>query len=65
MDEATWNEVKAGLRKEYEWMLAWLRVAEEPADLDGAITVMAQVAHAAFHLGAMRLLLKIVRPQSA
>lgn len=59
VDSYQWDAIRSGLRAEYETMLAWLRSVEGKNDFDFAISVMGQVAHAAYHLGALRQLVNV------
>jgi hypothetical protein len=59
VDEAQWQEIKAGLRHEVNTLLGSAdKLFEEGKPCIGAF---ANVAHAAFHLGAVRQLLRLVK----
>lgn len=63
-DETEWKDVAARTRKEYDEAYAWYKAqAESDEDFatnEKAVYVVANIAHAAYHLGAIRALLPII-----
>jgi hypothetical protein len=60
-DDAGWDQLRQGLRREHEQFLAAVRARK---DWDDAILlqgVMAAVGHGAYHLGAVRQIIRMVR----
>jgi uncharacterized damage-inducible protein DinB len=64
-DEAEWEGVRRRTLAEYEEATSWLRDQSRSDEgivtEDDAISVLANIAHAAFHLGAIRALIPIVQ----
>ncbi|MGE0816496.1 MAG: hypothetical protein AB7O28_05335 [Vicinamibacterales bacterium] len=60
VDEATWQEIRSGLRSE---ALRWLGALGEPREVgDAELTGMiASVVHLGYHLGAIRQIVKATR----
>ncbi len=59
-DEDSWNKVMAMMAMEYEEAHAWYRDFDGEISDNRAIYMIANIAHAAFHLGAMRALIPMV-----
>ena len=59
-DEKTWCEVATKTKKEFDEAMGWYRNGADFAGPDGAVYSVANVAHAAFHLGAIRALLPLI-----
>ncbi|MES1228059.1 MAG: DinB family protein [Armatimonadota bacterium] len=59
VDEAQWTEIRTHLKSEFERLLRAVDAWEVP-DQDSITGAMAHLAHAAFHLGAMRQLAMLV-----
>lgn len=64
VDEAAWQEVQTRIRRAYEGTLEWVaKVANADTwDEDAAGGLSAGLAHAAYHLGAIRQVLKLLEP---
>lgn len=63
-DEATWKDVATRTRKEYEEAYRWYEaqsVSDSELPKDEAEYTIANIAHAAYHLGAMRAIIPIVQ----
>jgi len=64
-DQAAWQHVQSRVRSEYEKAFQWYKTqAESDAGLvsdEIAESVIANIAHAAFHLGAIRVLIPMVQ----
>lgn len=58
VDASQWDDIRSGLRGEVETLLAAVS-HQEPRSQEEATGLFAGVAHAAFHLGAVRQLLKL------
>ncbi|MGE6376952.1 hypothetical protein [Peribacillus muralis] len=60
VDEAKWTEIKEGLQTEYHTLLADI----DTIDLEKWLTnVNATIAHSAYHLGALRQMLKALESE--
>lgn len=61
VDESEWAELRKGLRIEVERLLS---IAREigPKSNDEVLGAFANVAHAAFHLGSVRQILRLISP---
>lgn len=63
-DEAAWKDVTTRTRKEYEEAYHWYEAqsaSDSELNKDDAEYTIANIAHAAYHLGAMRALIPIVQ----
>jgi uncharacterized damage-inducible protein DinB len=64
-DDSTWDDVRKRTMAEYEEASRWYRkqaqLNDDFASEDQAISALANIAHAAFHLGAIRALIPIVQ----
>ena len=64
-DDAAWQDVRDRTQAEYEEAYQWYRnqeaSEEELNDVDDAIGSISNIAHAAFHLGAIRALIPILQ----
>ncbi|MBS1716867.1 MAG: hypothetical protein JSS72_03945 [Armatimonadetes bacterium] len=56
-----WQVFLSQFEEEFETCYAWYQRGELPDEDDALMFSMANVAHAAFHLGAMRVLLGLIR----
>ncbi len=56
---AEWAELKASIRHEYEFLLNALQSHEDWGSQDQVTGAMAQLPHMAYHLGAIRQLIKL------
>ncbi len=54
-----WKQLAVDLKGEYQKALAWLEGDEEWPGKDGVIGGMVPLPHAAYHLGAVRALMKV------
>lgn len=54
-----WSKLRADVRAEYDEMLRWYEANVDFSDPETLTGSVAQVAHMAYHLGAIRQLLKI------
>lgn len=59
VSEAKWQEIRLGLRSEFELFVVLLDELVSFRDQDQVTYLLANLAHAAFHLGAMRQILKL------
>lgn len=59
VDEEQWNQIKEGLRHEYLTLLEALDVAEWNELI--ANESLGSLAHSAYHLGAMRQMVKVIK----
>ena len=59
VDDAEWQGLKADVRYEYEFFLRWLEPNTEWSDSGVVLGVLAQLPHMAYHLGAIRQLMKV------
>ena len=55
-----WSDLMAAIQDEYLFLLVWFETADDWSDEQTVIGGLAQLPHMAFHLGALRQLLKIV-----
>lgn len=60
VDEEEWTELKRDIRYQYEFFVDACEKAGEFDDPDTAIGFAAQLPHMAFHLGAIRQIMKVV-----
>lgn len=58
-DAAEWSELRADLKTQYEDVVKWLEANEEWAGPDGIVATIAILPHSAYHLGAVRTLMKV------
>ncbi|WP_055739898.1 hypothetical protein [Heyndrickxia shackletonii] len=59
VDEQQWNRIQEGLRNEYLTLLESIDVIEWNEPL--ANELLSSLAHSAYHLGAIRQMLKVVK----
>ncbi|MUK90712.1 hypothetical protein GMD78_20360 [Ornithinibacillus sp. L9] len=59
VDEQKWNRIQEGLRSEYLTLLESIDTIEWNEQL--AIEALSSLAHSAYHLGAIRQMLKVVK----
>lgn len=63
VNPSQWLSIQADLKLQYEALLNFLDTSTaEPKDHEQFCVIMAQLAHAAFHLGTIRQLSKLVEP---
>ena len=55
-----WEELKAKTREEYAFLLAAMEAGQDSNDEETVIGLLAQTPHMAFHLGAMRQIMKLI-----
>ncbi len=60
VSEEEWNELKKDVRYQYEFFLNYFEQNPHIEEPDHAIGFLAQLPHMAFHLGAIRQLLRLV-----
>lgn len=60
VSESEWAEIMKGLRKEYAGVLTFLESNPDWKDQDWLTGAFAQLAHAAYHLGAIRQIMKVI-----
>ncbi|AIE87453.1 hypothetical protein [Fimbriimonas ginsengisoli] len=58
-DEESWQRLREELREEYDFAVDWYRSEPTYVDDEQAIYAIANLAHAAYHLGAIRALLPV------
>jgi len=58
-DETEWNELRTDFKTQYEGVVKWLEDNEEWAGTDGIVATIAILPHSAYHLGAVRTLMKV------
>jgi len=58
--EAEWTELVARIHEEYELYVGWFSQNEDWTHEAGVTPVLAPLPHAAFHLGAIRQILRVV-----
>lgn len=58
--DAEWSELASDIREEYDFFLGLLRSQPEIPGGDAVIGTLAQLPHMAYHLGAIRQLMKLV-----
>ena len=56
VDEGSWDTIRADLRRQYTEFRDWMVKHDGNLDEETGMYVMAQLAHAAFHLGSIRQL---------
>ena len=59
-DPDEWRQLGLNLRREYEGVLNWMESKPDLSDSETMIGAFAQIAHAAYHLGSIRQLIKVV-----
>ena len=59
-DDKSWTEVATRTKKEFDEAMTWYRSGTAFRSEEGAVYAVANVAHAAYHLGALRALLPLV-----
>lgn len=59
VDDGEWNELRASIRSEYSSFMRWFRNCDEWQDEAAVSGALAVLPHMAFHLGAIRQLLKL------
>jgi hypothetical protein len=63
-DEASWAEEARTMQSEFEFAKAWYESGQDFRDQERATYAAANLAHAAYHLGAIRALMPIIILQS-
>lgn len=58
-DQAEWDELRTDLKTQFEGVAKWLEEHEEWAGPDGIVATIAILPHSAYHLGAVRTLMKV------
>lgn len=59
--EQEWDTLRQDVHDEYESFLHWLETDSAVEDPDEVTTVVAQIAHMGYHLGAIRQLLRLIQ----
>lgn len=57
--DSEWSELAGRIKDEYDWHMHWVMTNEDWGDPEMTTGVMAQLPHMAYHLGAIRQLMKI------
>ena len=58
-DDSSWKEVSDRTKKEFDEAMIWYRTGSTFIDPEDAPYAVANIAHAAYHLGAMRALIPL------
>ena len=59
-DAESWSEVASKTKQEFDEAMKWYRSSTDFIDADDAEYAIANIAHAAYHLGAIRALMPLV-----